>query len=275
MRVCDHKLFTADEIPARFVPTPNLGHGRLQPRYLVVHYTAGRDLESAVKWLTNPVAGASAHLVIGRHGEVVQLAPFDRITLHAGRSRWRGLEGLNAHAIGIELDNPGRLDHKGGRWHTWFGCPIADDLVMRAEHRNQPGICGWHVYSEMQIETAVLVARALIDTYGLREVVGHDDIAPHRKQDPGPAFPMDSFRGRAMGRADDRLELYETATALNIRSGPGLDFARLPPSPLPPGTRLRVVQPHNGWCAVEVLDGDLAPQLTGWVHGDYIRPVAG
>ena len=274
MKVRRHRLHHDDDKPVRFEATPNLGDGRLAPSYLVIHYTAGRDVESSVRWLTNPAAGASAHLVIGRDGQIVQLAPFDRITWHAGASRWRGLEGLNRHAIGIELDNAGALERQAGRWRAWFGADYVEQEVLEATHKHETASRGWHLFSEEQLETTALVARLLVEQYGLKDVIGHDDIAPLRKQDPGPAFPLGSVRGRAMGRQEDGFELFETTTALNIRAGPGTGFEKLPRSPLPPATRLKVLASQLGWCSVEALGPDGSGDLTGWVHGDYIRPLA-
>jgi N-acetylmuramoyl-L-alanine amidase len=273
MHIEDHKLFVRPGKPARLAPTPNLSAGRPEYRYLVIHYTAARNLESAVSWLTSPGAGASAHLVIGRGGEVVQLAPFDRVAMHAGRSRWRGIEGLNRHSIGIELDNAGRLQRVRNRWQTWFGAVIDDRSVLEAPHKDGSGPFGWQTYTAVQVEVATEVARLLVAHYGLRDVVGHEDIAPGRKQDPGPAFPMASLASRALGRREGELEIFETIAHLNIRSGPGLGAAKLPNCPLPPGAALRVLGTEGRWCAVETIGPDGLPDRQGWVHGDYIRPV--
>jgi N-acetylmuramoyl-L-alanine amidase len=274
MKVRRHRLLHDDDEPVRFEATPNLSDGRLAPSYLVIHYTAGRDLQSSVRWLTNPGAGASAHLVIGRDGEIVQLAAFDRVAWHAGQSRWRGLEGLNRHSIGIELDNAGALQRQAGRWRAWFGADYPETDVLEAVHKNEAVSRGWQLFTEEQLEATALVARLVVDQYGLKDVIGHDDIAPGRKQDPGPAFPLASVRSRAMGREDDEFELFETVTALNIRVGPGTAFEKLPRSPLAEGTRLKVLASQLSWCAVEVLGPDGGGDLTGWVHGDYIRPLA-
>jgi N-acetylmuramoyl-L-alanine amidase len=193
-------------------PSPN--HGAVMaapgPRFLVIHYTAGRSADSAAKWLCNPAAKASAHLVIGADGRVIQLVALDRVAWHAGASEWtragKVYGGLNHRSIGVELDNPGRLVRKGARWHsTALGTDYADDEVIVAAHKRETRECGWRVYPAVQLEVAELVARALIDAYGLVDVIGHDDVAPGRKSDPGPAFPMESFRARLFGRASDEV----------------------------------------------------------------------
>jgi len=94
--------------------TPNKG-GKIEPKYLIFHYTAGRSAESSINWLCNKKAKASAHLVVGRDGSITQLAPFNVKTWHAGKSHWAGLTGLNSHSIGIELDNAGELSKVGDK----------------------------------------------------------------------------------------------------------------------------------------------------------------
>jgi N-acetylmuramoyl-L-alanine amidase len=118
------------------------------------------------------------------------------------------------------------------------------------------------------------VAALLIGRYELRDVVGHDDVAPFRKEDPGPAFPLTSFRSRVLGRAEDEPDLHETTTALNIRRGPGTEFATLPGSPLPPGTRVEILKADARWRFVEVpAAAGEAMDLQGWVHGGFLRRV--
>jgi len=272
MSIKNHRLCASHEAQPQHVDSPNRGRGRLDPRYLVMHYTAGRSLQGAVEWLSSKQSGASAHVVIGRSGDIVQLVPFNKVALHAGRSRWRGLEGLNRYSIGIELDNAGRLTRSGDSWYSWFGMPIPEQEVFEAEHKHGSEAGGWHAYAEIQIEVAARVARTLVNHYGLLDVIGHDDIAPHRKEDPGPAFPMHSFRGMAMGRDAELFNSFETTTRLNIRVGPGTEYSRLRRSPLACGTQLRLIASYNSWCSVEVPGKDGRPEDTGWVHGDYIRP---
>ena len=88
---------------------------------LVMHFTAGRSVDSSANWLCDPAASASTHLIIGRKGEIVQLVPFNTIAWHAGKSEWAGRSGLNRYAIGIELDNAGDLKRNGENYVTWYG----------------------------------------------------------------------------------------------------------------------------------------------------------
>ena len=207
MRVVSHRLVHEDGNPVRFERTPNQS-GLITPRFLVIHYTAGRSLEGAVAWLADKQSKASAHLVIGRDGEIVQMVRFDRKAWHAGRSGWDGLDGLNAWSIGIELDNAGELSRtEGGAWRAWFGETYKSEEVLQARHRHDPSdasASGWHVFTAEQLDTLTKAAFALHARYGFEAVLGHDDIAPGRKRDPGPAFPMDALRARLFGRADEK-----------------------------------------------------------------------
>ncbi len=254
-----------------FVESPNVG-GALDPGYVVIHYTAGSGADASIRWLTRERARASAHVVVSRDGSVTQLVPLDRVAWHAGASRWEGVEGLNRHSIGIELDNAGRLHREGERWCAWFGTEIPDDEVVVATHKHEDEPCGWHAYTREQIEATLEIASALVQAYEIADIVGHDDIAPERKRDPGPAFPMQSFRARILGRSEDHLPVYETTTHLNIRSGPGTEHEKLPTSPLADGSRLHVLQKAGAWRMVKVVD-DVAGEedVEGWVHGHYIR----
>lgn len=274
MKIRRHRLHDDNDDPVPFTESPNTGSGKVDPQYLVIHYTAGRSLQSTVDWFSNPQARASAHLVIGRDGAIVQMVPFDRIAWHAGQSRWHGIVGLNSSSIGIELDNAGILTRQGGKWKAWFGGEYPEAEVLEAIHQHETVVRGWHAFTPQQIEVATEVAATLVTQYDLRDVIGHDDIAPGRKVDPGPAFAMQSFRSRVMGRSASEPVPFETITALNIRTGPGIEFDRLSRSPLPKGTRLFVNAREASWCAVDVLDVDHDSDLAGWVHGDFIRPFA-
>lgn len=273
MDVMDDRLVTDDGEPVPLRESPNVG-GEVVPRYLVMHYTAGTGAEASVNWLTDERARASAHLVVGRDGDITQLVPFDRVAWHAGVSRWEGIEGLNTHSLGIELSNAGRLEQKGQKWCAWFGTAFPPEEVMKATHRHEAEPCGWHVFPRAQIEAALEAAIAVVHAYGMDDVVGHEDIAPGRKTDPGPAFPLSSFRARVLGRAADRAPRFETTTHLNIRRGPGTDHERLEAAPLPPGTRVEVLREDERWRLVDVED-EVAGEsdVQGWVHGGYLRRV--
>lgn len=271
MRIRAHRLERNDGTPVPFLRSPNQGPGVITPQFLVMHFTAGRSAQSSIGHLTNPAAKASAHLVIGRDGSITQLVDFNKRAWHAGISHWDGRDNVNAFSIGIELDNAGELTGGAGHWRSWFQMPVGDADVLVARHKNGGGETGWQRYTEPQIGVAVEVGSALVRQYHLVDVVGHEDIAPGRKRDPGPAFPMSSFRSIAMGRVNDDPERYRTTASLNIRSGPGLEHGKLPQSPFPPGTMVNVRNWSRPWAEVEVLSGPGgSPDLTGWMHGDYL-----
>lgn len=273
MNIRYHRLCHDDGTAYPYVRSPNT-QGKVQHEYLVMHYTAGRTAEGAVKWLTDPRARASAHLVIGREGGITQLVPFDRIAWHAGVSRWEGREGLNRYSIGIELDNAGRLTRHGDQWRAWFGVDYDPAEVIEAVHKNETELWGWHTYPPEQIEVAFEVANVLMAKYDLYDVIGHEDIAPGYKSDPGPAFPMASFRARLLGRREDTEVPYETIANLNIRAGPGTQHATLTEKPLPVGTPLEIVQREGLWALVNVLvEVEGLMDLEGWVHTYYVQRV--
>lgn len=195
--VSAHRLLKdGASVPLR--KSPNVG-GTCRPRFLVMHFTAG-GYDGAVSWLCNPAAKASAHLVVGEGGEVTQLVGFDRTAWHAGRSEWAGVNGLNPVSIGIELANYGELSGAPGRWTGPGGRPVPDARVKIARHANGGRETGWHTYPAAQLAAALDIARALHAVYHFEDVVGHDQIAPHRKTDPGPAFDMPAFRRAVLGR---------------------------------------------------------------------------
>jgi N-acetylmuramoyl-L-alanine amidase len=273
MKIVRHRLCRDDGTAYPFVRSPNIS-GKVTHEYLVIHYTAGRTSEGAVSWLTNRASRASAHLVIDRNGEIMQLVPFDRMAWHAGVSSWEGRFGLNRYSLGLELDNAGRLTRKGENWRAWFQHEYAQESVLQAVHTHGRKSYGWHLYPPEQIEATLEVAQLLVTHYSLRDVVGHDDISPRRKWDPGPAFPMESFRARIVGRAEEVPLLFEATTGLNIRTGPGTQHPTISGSPLPKGTPVEIIDEDGSWRFVDVLvEVREIMDMQGWVHGRYLKRI--
>lgn len=273
MKIENHLLYKDDNTPYPYRSSPNKG-GTLEPRYLVMHYTAGPNAAHAINWLVNPQAQASAHLVIARDGSITQLVPFNIKAWHAGQSQWQGLRGLNNYSIGIELDNAGPLTRKGDVWYAWFGDTYPNEQVVEATHKNETSPRGWQLYTPEQLFSALEVSSLLVQYYKLEDIVGHDDIAPGRKSDPGPAFPMDTFRSRVFGRGDSEEDnaVFQTTSELNIRVGPGSNYDALPASPLPKGTRMTILEKNGLWRKVDVLDTVKGfMDIEGWVHSRYIE----
>lgn len=140
-------------------PSPNFDARTLPVRFLVIHYTGMPVVDEALARLTDPAAKVSAHYFIREDGQVVQMVAERDRAWHAGRSSYRGITDINSASIGIELQNPG---------HEW----------------------GYRPFPRPQMENllrlvAAITARHRIDR---ADVIGHSDVAPARKEDPGELF---------------------------------------------------------------------------------------
>ncbi|NKC33511.1 N-acetylmuramoyl-L-alanine amidase [Falsiroseomonas selenitidurans] len=179
---------------ALFDPSPHVG-AEILPLFVVMHYTAGGTARSSIRAIAD--RGLSAHFFIDRDGTVIQTVACNRMAFHAGDSTWRGYNGLNAHSIGIELANLGWLDRRAGAGWTrqGLGRTLPPEMVVVARHQVGGQVMAWEAYPEAQLRAAEALVRAILRAYpAVREVVGHDELSPGRKLDPGPAFPMARFR---------------------------------------------------------------------------------
>lgn len=269
MQVKRHRL---EGVP--FDASPHHG-GTIVPRFIVMHYTAGGSALGSVRAIKD--RGLSAHLFVERDGSVIQTVNFNVLAHHAGPSSWRGFNGLNGHSIGIEIANVGFLDKQvaGGWTREDLRRAYPAEEVMVARHRNGGREMAWELFPEPQLQAVAAITLALRETYPtIQEVVGHDDIAPDRKVDPGPAFPMRRFQtigGGAAGSgtlAENDLGEFEVVVRdeLNLRGGPGPAFTVV--RKLPPGTKLRVLREDGDWRLVD-LQGDGVQD--GFVHGAFLR----
>ncbi len=205
MKISNHLLKYDIDTPVKFVASPNRGAPLSEKTFIIMHYTNGANVQSIVNWFMNPASQVSAHIIIGRDGEVVQMIPFDRVGWHAGISSWGGYNKLNAYSVGIELDNAGMLQRSGDQWVSSFGKVYPDSEVLVSAHKTYPKVIyGWHKFTGVQLGTAAEVVAELIRTYGFKDILGHDDIAPKRKWDPGPAFPMEQFKANVMALVNDQ-----------------------------------------------------------------------
>lgn len=268
MRIGNHIL---QDVP--FDASPHIG-GEMTALFLVMHYTAGGSALNSVRAVRD--RGLSAHLFVDRDGSIIQTVPFNRRAFHAGPSQWRGHVGLNTCAIGIEIANLGWFDQKteAGWTRSGLGRSFSAAEVMIAAHRNGGPVMGWEIFPEPQMQAVAILTATLRAAYpAIQDVVGHDDISPGRKQDPGPAFPMARFRNLpgAAGSAtlaDDDFGEFEVVArdTLNLRGGPGTGFSVV--AKLNPGTRLRVLREDGDWRQVD-LQGDSVPD--GYVHAAFLR----
>ncbi len=289
MQIKNHKL-----VDEWFGRSKDVGGSLQQIRFIVLHYTAGgsgtgsRDF--MMKSPTEKGGGggkkryASAHCVIDRDGSCWQIVPFNLKARHAGTSQWKGLHSLNQYSIGIEIANYGWLNKQGdGRYSRKGQTPVfnAEDVIIDT----MPGsndIRGWEPYPEDQLMAVEELVNTLIHKYpGITEVLGHQEISPGRKFDPGPAFPMQRFRNlidnRGYGAMEGTTAIAEpfediiiTKTLLNIREGNGSNFEKLPASPLAKGTELKLLDKSGIWYLVQLVDN---PEIIGWVHSAYVTLV--
>ena len=155
---------------------------------------------------------------------------------------------------------------------------MENSRVIEARHKFGQPDCGWEAFTEAQIESTIDVARAICEKYTISEIVGHDDISPGRKSDPGPAWEMSSFKARVFGRSEgsddanggNALFVVRSAAGLNIRSGPGAAYEKLREQALPDGTLVEVIEASDRWRYVAVLDANGQAQMSGWVHGRWL-----
>ena len=200
LRIDNHRI-VGDHITQH--PSPTVG-GRFEapnPDTIIIHFTDGDTLEAAIDTLCDANRKVSAHLVVGRDGALVQLVAFDQIAWHAGQSSWGNRTQFNQYSLGIEVQNAGRLELNEGRYISSLGQEYPPDEVCQAVHRNQVDPCFWHAYPEEQLGAIKRVCRLLVATYQIHHILGHEEIAPHRKIDPGPAFPLDQLRHHLLHRA--------------------------------------------------------------------------
>lgn len=148
-----------------FIPSPNFSERKLAP-FVILHHTAGDNFEDALKILTDPKRGVSAHYLIGQDGRMAQLVDEQKRAWHGGKSSWYSLLDLNSVTIGIELVNKG-LDS----------------------------------FATAQIDTLLPLLDSLKARYCIpeRNFIGHADIAPDRKSDPSRYFPWERLAKHGFG----------------------------------------------------------------------------
>ena len=218
----NHMLYT-NEAPVAFERSPNQS-GDFAPRGIILHDTAGRlEKGNAVNWFLKPEAKASAHLTIERDGSVTQQVAFNRRAWHAGKSCYRGEEGVNAFAFGIEMVNLGRCNKlRDGSIQPWFKGDYrdgTDGLHFAFAASRAHGKGWWLDYTAAQIRTVTAIAQSLIEKYQLSFMAGHWEIAPGRKIDPNPLFPLEPLRNALLGAKGEQGGPMVIADA-NLRRWP-------------------------------------------------------
>lgn len=194
MKVVNHIL---DEARMDLIPGGNQMNIR---RFLVIHFTAGWTAKSSISYWRNTGA-ANAHLIIDRNGDIYQCKPFNRSAWHAGVSKWRDpntgilYSGLNSCSIGIEAANLGAIT-PGTKYHSSLASQGFSGEIpyIMARHKNGGHYVAWEVFPDQLLDSLFKSAKVIVERYNLDDVIGHDDIAPSRRNDPGPAFPMGYLR---------------------------------------------------------------------------------
>ena len=141
-----------------------------QIKFIIFHYTGMKSEKAAIKKLTDFKSEVSCNYFIKKNGEIITMVPDLYIAWHAGKSLWKKYQSLNKNSIGIEITNPG--------------------------HRH-----GYNRFSNSQIRSLIKLSRSLIKKYkiNLKNILGHSDIAPERKKDPGEKFPWEYLAKKNIG----------------------------------------------------------------------------
>ena len=141
-----------------------------QIKFLIFHYTGMKTEKAAINRLTDIKSRVSAHYLIKQNGEIITLVPDLYTAWHAGKSVWKNYTSLNKDSIGIEIVNPGH------------------DINYKK-------------FSKIQLRTLIRLSKFLIKKYRInsKNILGHSDIAPERKKDPGEKFPWKLLSKKKIG----------------------------------------------------------------------------
>ena len=139
-------------------------------KFIVFHYTGMKKETEAIKKLTSQGTKVSSHYLIKKNGEILTLVPDLYISWHAGVSFWKNFKSLNKHSLGIEISNPG---------HEFK----------------------YNKFTQKQINSILKLSKFLIKKYKIKSkcILGHSDISPDRKKDPGEKFPWHYLSKRKIG----------------------------------------------------------------------------
>lgn len=164
-------------------PSPNHDARSASPDMLLLHYTGMKTAEAALSRLTDPAAKVSAHYTIDEDGRLYAHVPEERRAWHAGVSFWEGETDINSRAVGIELVNPG---------HEF----------------------GYRDFPADQIARLISLANAIIARHAIpaHRVLGHSDVAPLRKNDPGERFPWARLAEAGIGLWPEPVDSVNAAS---------------------------------------------------------------
>jgi N-acetylmuramoyl-L-alanine amidase len=208
-----------------FIPSPNhtRRYGGKTVKAVVLHYTA-LPWQESIERMTDEDIPVSAHYLAGIGGRIVQLVKDDRRAWHAGRSELYGETDVNSISIGIEMENLGLLRPVRGTnkkeftwWKDHYSAPYDKQKWGEPYHRLEDDSY-WAPYADLQLEFVFALCLELVQRHnieGPRWIVGHSFIAPDRKVDPGPAFPLFKLRKQLFGAETPRLDVDEYANFLS------------------------------------------------------------
>jgi len=153
--------------------SPNFDLKKRNPskiKFIIFHYTGMKREKDAINRLTNYKSKVSSHYLIKYNGEIITLVPDLYIAWHAGISSWKNFRSINKYSIGIEISNSG--------------------------HNNK-----YKKFSKKQINSVLKLSKILIKKYKIKSkfILGHSDIAPDRKKDPGEKFPWEYLSSKKVG----------------------------------------------------------------------------
>lgn len=144
--------------------------GGVRPSLIILHYTGMKSAQEAMDRLCDPASKVSAHYLIDEDGSTEQLVPENKRAWHAGVSGWKKMTDINSHSIGVEIVNPG--------------------------HEN-----GYRPFPGGQMDAVITLCQDLIKKYDISkfDILGHSDVAPERKQDPGELFDWRGLSEHGVG----------------------------------------------------------------------------
>lgn len=243
-------------------PSPNFDARRAPPDMVVLHYTGMKSADEAVARLRDPEARVSAHYVVDEDGSILRLVAEERRAWHAGKGVWQGETDCNAASIGVEIVNPG---------HEW----------------------GYRDFPEVQVAAVIALLNDVRSRWAIPDarIIGHSDLAPDRKQDPGERFPWKRL-------AEARHGLWfepamERVAALGVPLSPGdegigvtvlsaglhrLGYGVTPRTAYDDALRLTVEAFQRHWrpAAVDgVADGETRARLVGLLQLASAESVTG
>ena len=154
-------------------------------KFIIFHYTGMKRESDAISRLTEIQSEVSSHYLVQNNGEIISLVPDLYAAWHAGKSTWKSYSSLNKNSIGIEISNPG---------HEFI----------------------YKKFSKKQIDSLLRLSKSLIKKYKIKSqnILGHSDIAPTRKKDPGEKFPWKYL-------AKNKIGLWHNVKSLVLKSNRG------------------------------------------------------